>query len=144
MSLAHRFWPRWYRLLARFEPAIAWVWRRVGIGNVVLVELPGRRSGQPRPVFLGLLRVGGSWYLGHPDEPTAWTRNLEAAEGGELEWHDGRRTAFRARLLPPGAEREAAIRATFRQHPFPGNVLYWLLRDHVRRAGTFFRIDPVG
>ena len=34
------------------------------------------------------------------------------------------------------------IRATFRQHPFPGNVLYWLARRHVRAVGTYYRIEP--
>jgi hypothetical protein len=139
-GLAHAFWPRWYRVLARLDPLIERGWRRRGIGNVVRVVVSGRRSGEPRAVFLGLLRVGGRQYLGHPDVACAWTLNLDTAGGGELEGRDGRRSLFRATLLDPGAERDAVIRATFRQHPFPGTLLYWLFRRHVRVAGRFYRI----
>jgi hypothetical protein len=139
---ASRFWRRWYRLLAHANPLIEVVWRRAGIGNTVRVVVPGRRTGLPRAVFLGVLRVGDGVYLGHPDVACAWTLNLEAAGGGELELRDGRRLRFTAALLEPGPEREAVIRATFRQHPFPGSLLYWLLRRHVRSAGRFYRLAP--
>ena len=29
---------------------------------------------------------------------------------------------------------------TFRQHPFPGTLLYWLSRDHVRVTGRYYRL----
>jgi hypothetical protein len=138
--LAHAFWPRWYRALGRLDPLIERAWRRFGVGNVVRVVIVGRRSGQPRAIFLGLLHVGGRRYLGHPDIACAWTLNLDTAGGGELEGRDGRREPFTATLLPSGPEREAVIRATFRQHPFPGTVLYWLFRRHVRAVGRFYRI----
>jgi hypothetical protein len=139
--VAHAFWPRWYRALGRLDPIIERIWRRTGIGNVVRVTIPGRRTGEPRVLFLGVLRVGQRSYLGHPDVACAWTRNLEAAGGGEIVTHDGRRTRFEATLLAPGPERDAAIRATFRQHPFPGNVCYWLLRGNLRAAGRFYRVS---
>jgi hypothetical protein len=134
------FWPRWYRVLALFNPAIERVWRRFGIGNVVRVVVVGRRSGRPRAVFLGVLRVGGHRYLGHPDVACAWTRNLEAAGGGELEHHGGLRVPFTATLLEPGPERDGVIRATFHQHPFPGGPVYWLFRRHVGAVGRFYRL----
>lgn len=140
--LAHAFWPRWYRALARLDPLIEPAWRRMGIGNVVRVVLVGRRSGLPRAVFLGVLRVGDRRYLGHPDVACAWTRNLETAGGGELELRDGRRDRFAARLLAPGPERDAVIRATFTQHPFPGGPIYWLFRANLRANGRFYRLDP--
>ena len=92
---------------------------------------------------LGDLRVGGHRYLGHPDRACAWTLNLEAAGGGVLEVRDGSREPFTATLLEPGPERDAVIRASFRQHPFPGGPLYWLFRANVREAGRFYRIDHV-
>lgn len=141
-TVARRFWPHWYRMLARLNPVIERVWRRVGLGNTVRVVLPGRRTGLPRSVFLGILRVGDGVYLGHPDAVADWTLNLEAAGGGEIELHDGRRLRFAAELLEPGPEREVAIRATFRQHPFPGTLLYWVFRRHVRAAGRFYRLSP--
>ena len=116
------------------------MWRRFGIGNVVEVVIPGRHTGQPRTLFLGLLRRDGRTYVGHPDGDCAWTRNLDAAGGGEIVFHDGHRQRFRADALPAGDEREAVIRLTFRQHPFPGMLLYWLSRDHVRATGRYYRL----
>ena len=140
IRFAHAFWPRWYRALARLDPLIERAWRRRDIGNVVRVSVTGRRTGLERGLFLGLLRVGPRRYLGHPDVACAWTRNLESAGGGWLELRDGRRAWFQAALLEPGPEREAVIRATFHQHPFPGNVCYWLLRANLRASGRFYRL----
>lgn len=142
--LAHAFWPRWYRSLHWFDPAIGLVWRRFGLGNTVQVVIIGRRSGRPRALYLGLLHVGGRSYLGHPDQRCAWTLNLDAAGGGELRFHDGRMERFRSTALEPGPERDAVIRATFRQHPFPGTVLYWLSRRHIHAVGRFYRLDRGG
>lgn len=132
----------WYRALARADPLIEWTWRRVGIGNTVRAVFPGRHTGLPRSVFLGVLRVDGGVYLGHPDVHCAWTLNLEAAGGGELELRGGRRIRFSAELLEGGPERESVIRATFRQHPFPGTLLYWMSRRHIRATGRFYRLTP--
>jgi hypothetical protein len=137
------FFPRWYRLLARLNPLIEWLWRHVGLGNTVRVVLPGRRTGLPRSVFLGVLRVDDGVYLGHPDVACDWTLNLAAAGGGQIELRDGRRLRFTAELLGQGPERDAVIRATFRQHPFPGTLLYWLSRRHIRAHGRFYRLSPV-
>jgi hypothetical protein len=140
-NVAHAFWPRWYRGIARFDPMLEPWWGRFGAGNVVRVTIPGRRTGEPRSLFLGILRAGGRRYLGHPDISCAWTDNLDAAGGGEIEWRDGSREAFTAELLGPGPERDAVIRATFTQHPFPGGVLYWLLRGNLRAVGRFYRLS---
>jgi hypothetical protein len=75
-GFAHAFWPRWYRALGGLDPLIETAWRRIGVGNVVRLVVVGRRTGEPRAVFLGLLRVGSRRYLGHPDVACAWTRNL--------------------------------------------------------------------
>lgn len=141
VDLAHAFWPRWYRLLRWFDPAIGAFWRRFGIGNMVRVSVVGRRTGRSRAVYLGLLHVGERSYLGHPDAGCAWTRNLDAVGSGRLEFAGRRVETFRATLLEPGPERDAVIRATFRQHPFPGTVLYWLSRRHIRAVGRFYRLE---
>ena len=143
-AVAHAFWPRFYRLLRALDFVITPVWMHVGIGNTVEVVVPGRRTGLPRRVLLGLLRVGpDARYLGHPDRACEWTRNVDAAGILELRHHDGPPRRFRAVRLPPGPERDAAIAATFRQHPFPGSALYWLTRRHVSAVGTFYRLEPV-
>ncbi|MEP7361222.1 MAG: hypothetical protein ABI744_06565 [Chloroflexota bacterium] len=128
-----------YRLLARFDPAIRAVWRRGGIGNVLELRVARRDGKGERRRMLGLLHAGGGLYLGHPNGEVGWTRDLEAAGGGTLRYPNGVEWRFSAVRLPPGDEREQAIRATG-QHPFPGNLVYRLGRRHVRRFGVFFRL----
>jgi hypothetical protein len=52
-------------------------------------------------------------------------------------------TRVRTVLLPVGEERSDAIQATFSQQPFPGNVVYWLARRHVRAVGRYYRLEVV-
>ena len=139
----HAFFPRFYAALRWLDPLIAAWWRRFGVGNTLVLEVAGRRTGIQRRVFLGLLVVGDRRYLGHPDGSCAWTLNLDAAGGGRLLCPGRAPERVAASPLRAGREREAVIRATFRQHPFPGNVLYWLARRHVREVGTYYRIEPV-
>lgn len=139
------FWSlalRWfYRLLRLIDPLVRTWYGPLGIGNTIDLVVRGRRSGRPRHILLGLLRVDGRFYLGHPNGDVAWTRNLEAAGEGELQIRGMAPSTIRPIRLAPGAERDAAIRATWRQHPFPGNLIYWLARDHIRAVGTFFRLE---
>ena len=136
-----RFFRAWYRGLRLIEPLIRAWYRAFGIGNVVEVLVPGRRSGRERAVLLGLLRVDGRRYLGHPNAACAWTRNLDAAGTLELRARGRPPERLAAARLPAGAEREAVIRATWRQHPFPGDLLYRLARGHVRAGGVFYRLE---
>ena len=142
MSRSWSFALRWfYRLLVLIDPLVRAWYRPFGLGNTVDLIVRGRRSGEPRRVLLGLLCAEGGMYLGHPNGDVAWTRNLEAAHEGELHMRGLPALLVRPVRLPPGTEREAVIRATWRQHPFPGNVLYWLAHDHIRAVGTFFRLE---
>lgn len=137
----HAFFPRFYAALRLADPAISRWWSRFGVGNTVILEVRGRRSGRPRRVFLGLLRAGDSAYLGHPDGTCAWTLNLDATGRGRVLRHDRPPADVQLVKLGHGPERDAVVRATFRQHPFPGNVIYWLARHHVRATGTFYRVE---
>lgn len=141
--IAHAFWPRMYGLMASLDPAIERVWRRGSLRKTVQLVTIGRRTGLERRSFLGLLRIGDRQYLGHPDLPCPWTLNLEAAAGGRMRFSDGRLVAFRAVLLEPGLERDAVIRATFRQHGFPGSVIYWIFRRHIFAVGRFYRLEDI-
>lgn len=135
-----------YRFLGLVDPLLRYAWLAYGLGNVVQVTVVGRRSGKPRQALLGLLVAGGQWYLGHPNGPAQWTRNLDAAGGRlHLTWPGQPPVAFEAILLGPGPERDRAIEATS-QHPFPGNLIYGLARRHVRAAGRYYRLelDPAG
>ena len=139
-----RFWRIGYRLLYRIlallDPLVRAWWRRFGLGNVVEVIVARRSGGDNRARLVGLLHADGRRYLGHPNGHVGWTRDLQAAGEGRLRYASGDEQSVRATLLEPGAEREAAIRATL-QHPFPGNVAYRLGWGHVRAVGVFFRIE---
>lgn len=141
-----RFWSValrwWYRFLALIDPLVRGWYSSNGLGITVELVVPGRLSGQPRSVLLGLLRVGDQMYLGHPNGDMAWTRNLEAAGRAELHIRGLPPLAVRPIRLPPGPEREAVIAVTWRQQPFPGNLVYFLARDHIRAVGTYFRLEP--
>ena len=130
-----------YRILGWLDPVLRSAHHAYGIGNFVELRVPGRRSGRPITTLLGLLRTDGQIYLGHPNGDCAWTRNLEAAGGGELILRGLPPVEIRAVRLAAGTEREAAIRSTG-QHPFPGNAIYRLGRRHVLAAGTYFRLEP--
>jgi hypothetical protein len=137
----HRLFPIEYRLIRALDPLVAPIWRRVGLGNVIQLDVPGRRTGLPRRVLLGLLRDGDRWFLGHPNGDVAWTRNLEAAGGGIVSLRPGSSVSVRAARLPDGDLRDRAIRATD-QHVFPGNLVYRLARAHIRAAGSYFLVEP--
>jgi hypothetical protein len=136
------WWRLWYRLLRLVGRPLGRLAAHPGFGNLVLLRVVGRRSGTERSLPLGLLTVGGRRYLGHPSGDTAWTLNLRAAASATIESAHVPRTRVRPVILGPGPERDAAVRATFRQHPFPGNAMYRLAGRHVRSTGVFFRLEP--
>src|SRR4029077_11182221 len=112
-------------------------WRGFGIGNIVELQVVGRRTGVMRSVMLGLLRDGDLWFLGHPNGDVPWTRSLEAAGTALLVFRPPTAVAIKARRLEPGELRDRAIAATG-QHVFPGNLIYGLARAHVRAVGAYF------
>jgi len=136
------WWRGWYRLLRLVGGPLDRIARRPGFGNLVVLRVVGRRSGLERSLPLGVLTVDGRRYLGHPSGDTAWTLNLRAAATATIESARIRRTRVRPVLLGPGPERDAAVQASFRQHPFPGNALYRLAGRHVAACGVFFRLEP--
>jgi hypothetical protein len=130
-----------YWVIRRLDPLVRPVSSRVQIGNFVELGVIGRRSGRRRVVLLGLLRVDGVWYLGHPNGPTHWTRNLDASGGGTLRFAGLEPHPIRAELLPPGEERRRVIGVTWRQQLFPGSLMYWLGRRHILAVGRYYRVE---
>ncbi|MBA3779190.1 MAG: hypothetical protein H0X16_07830 [Chloroflexi bacterium] len=130
-----------YALLGLLDPLIRAWHRTFGLGNLVELRTVGHRSGR-RSTLLGLLRANGRWYLGHPNGAASWTRNLGTDMLAELVLRGAPPLAIRAVLLERDEEREDAIRATWTQHPFPGDLIYSLARDHVRARGVYFRVEP--
>lgn len=137
-----RAFPILYRVLRRLEPILRTVQSGSGIGNVLDVRIPDRRTGRTRSVLLGILRTPDGLYLGHPNGRARWTRDAEAAGNVELRWPGGSSIEARLVLLPEGPERDAAIAATG-QHPFPGNLIYRLARRHIAKVGVYFRVEAV-
>ncbi|HEX2221867.1 MAG TPA: nitroreductase/quinone reductase family protein [Candidatus Limnocylindria bacterium] len=142
-SAAWTVYLRWqYRALRVLDPLLRVWWRTFGIGITVDLEVSGRRTGRTRRVLVGLLRVDGRWYVGHPNGPVQWTKNLAAAGRGRLTVR-GQRIDVTARRLGHGAERAAAIVATASQQPFPANLVYRAARRHVLAVGDYFRLEPM-
>lgn len=137
------WWRGWYRLLRVVGSPLGRLAAHPGFGNLVLLRVVGRRSGNERSLPLGLLTVAGRRYLGHPSGDTSWTLNLRAAASATIESARIPRTRVRPVLLGPGPERDGAVRASFRQHPFPGNAMYKLAGRHVAATAVFFRLEPV-
>ncbi len=136
----YRYFPIQYALIRLADPAVRLIWRRFGLGNVIELRVPGRRSGTSRSVLLGLLRDGDRLFLGHPNGHVDWTRNLQAAGRATLAIRPPTAISIRAHELPDGDLRDRAILATT-QHVFPGNVIYRLAWRHIRAAGAFFEIE---
>jgi hypothetical protein len=139
-----RFWHRWfpiqYRIIRLLDPFARFQWRGFGLGNVVELQVTGRRTGRPRRILLGLLRDGDRWFLGHPNGDVAWTLNLEAAGEARIVFRPPTTVAVRATRLQPGQLRDRAIASTG-QHVFPGNLIYRIARRHILAAGTYFLIE---
>lgn len=138
-------WATWWRVWYRFVRLLGAPLTRLvlarGFGNVVILRVGGRHSGAERAVPLGLLTVEGERYVGHPNGDTSWTLNLRAATSVTVASKGLDSIRVRPLVLAPGPERDVVVRATFRQHPFPGNVFYRLAAGHVFASGVFFRLD---
>ncbi len=132
-----------YRLLRFLDPLLRAWWQMASLGITARLEVRGRLSGRPRSVLVGVLTVDGHWYVGHPNGPSAWTRNLRAAGRASVQlWHRPA-VEVRAVYLRDGEERDAAILVTAAQQPFPGNLLYRAARRHILAVGDYLRLDPL-
>lgn len=78
-----------------------------------ILEVRGRKSGEPRRVPVNPLELEGNRYLVAPRGQTQWVRNLRAAGRGAL-LLGPRREAFTATELPD-AEKEQVLRAYLRK-----------------------------
>ena len=76
---------------------------RLGIptGNVVLLTVPGRRTGQPRSTVLNLHVENGRRYLVSPYGQVGWVQNVRAAGGRARIRSRGRTQDGRLQELPP-------------------------------------------
>lgn len=131
-----------YAVLRLLDPLIRWMWFSVGIGITAKLTVRGRRSGHQRSVLVGLLRVDGAWYVGHPNGEVGWTANLRAAGRARIAPRSEETFEVDAIALEDGPERTAVILATAEQQPFPGNLVYRGARRHILSQGRYFRLQP--
>ena len=107
-----------------FNPMVATT-TRMGIsvlGSRVL-EVKGRKSGQPRRTPVNLLHLGGTDYLVAARGETEWVRNVRAA-GGRLDLIKGRqRQSVRAEELPD-ADKPAILRAYLKRWKFEVGMFF--------------------
>lgn len=130
-----------YAVLRAMDPLLRWTWFSVGIGITSKLIVRGRRSGRDRSVLVGLIRVSGAWYIGHPNGEVDWTANLREAGVARLAPRPETTIEVIAMPLAHGRERDEVILATSEQQPFPGNLLYGAARRHILSEGRYFRLE---
>jgi deazaflavin-dependent oxidoreductase (nitroreductase family) len=114
-----------------------------GLDGIVELRFVGRTTGRSRRTLITLLSHDGQWYVGHPNGEASWVRNAEAAGWVDVEPPGPHGSRFRAQRLAAGPERDAVIRATVRQQPFPANLLYRAAQRHIAAAGVYHRLEPI-
>jgi len=131
-----------YAILRLLDPLARWTWFSVGIGITARLTVRGRRTGRERSVLVGLLRVNGARYVGHPNGEVGWTANLREAGMARVALRPAAVIEVTAVPLAHGPERVSVIVATAEQQPFPGNLLYRAARHHILSEGRYFRLEP--
>lgn len=107
-----------------FNPIVAGLTRAgIPVAGSRVLEVPGRKTGQPRRMPVNLLEFEGGRYLVAPRGETYWVRNLRASGRGRL--LVGRRSEEFAAAELPENERPPLLRA-------------YLKRWH-RQVGAFFQ-----
>jgi deazaflavin-dependent oxidoreductase (nitroreductase family) len=77
-----------------FNPAVGWLARRgVRVAGAAVLEVRGRKSGQPRTTPVNPLTLDGQRYLLAPRGETEWVRNIRVAGRAAL-LHGSRREEF--------------------------------------------------
>lgn len=130
-----------YAFLRLVDPLVRWTWFSVGLGITSRLTVRGRQTGRERSVLVGLIRVGGHWYVGHPNGEVAWTANLRSELRARIALRPEAPLDVVATPLPDGLERDAAIHAACEQQPFPANLLYSSARRHILSEGRYFRLE---
>ncbi len=97
-----------------FNPLVAWLTRRgVGLKGAAILEVRGRKSGEPRTTPVNPLPLGGERYLLAPRGETEWVRNIRVAGRGALITRR-RREEFAVSEVPD-AEKVPIIRAYLKE-----------------------------
>jgi deazaflavin-dependent oxidoreductase (nitroreductase family) len=105
--------PDWFTAHV-FNPLVAGLTRMgVSVAGSRVLEVRGRRSGEPRRTPVNLLTVDGTRYLVAPRGHTQWVRNLRASGEGRL--LVGRRSEPFAAVELADADKPELLRAYLRR-----------------------------
>ena len=78
---AHYQQPGWFTQHV-FNRFVGWLTRRgLSVWGSRVLEVPGRRTGEPRRVPVNLLTLDGTEYLVSPRGHSQWVRNVRANDG---------------------------------------------------------------
>jgi deazaflavin-dependent oxidoreductase (nitroreductase family) len=110
MATAHYRRPGWFTRNV-FNRSVAFLTRRgLSVWGSRVLEVRGRRSGEPRRVPVNLLGYEGREYLVAPRGETEWVRNVRAG-GGRLALLVGSRRDERTATELADADKPAVLRA---------------------------------
>jgi deazaflavin-dependent oxidoreductase (nitroreductase family) len=108
--VSHYRQPGWFTRNV-FNRFVAWLTRRgVSVWGSRVLEVPGRKSGEPRQVPVNLLSLDGREYLVSPRGNGQWVRNVRA-NGGELDLLLGRDRTHRVATEVADADKVEVLRA---------------------------------
>ena len=105
----------------------------------VMLEVKGRRSGEPRSVPVNWVEHDGNRYLVSPRGESEWVRNVRAG-GGQAVLRHGKRESVRLEELPAG-ERAPIIQAYLRENAMSTKQHFGI--DPRSDITEFERIAPV-
>jgi deazaflavin-dependent oxidoreductase (nitroreductase family) len=114
--------------LTKFFNSVFGLFAGIGLApkKSVMIEVKGRRSGEPRSVPVNWVEYDGNRYLVSPRGESEWVRNVRA-DGGQAVLRHGKRESVRLEELPAG-ERAPIIQA--------------YLRENAMSTKQHFGIDP--
>ncbi|GAA4171968.1 nitroreductase family deazaflavin-dependent oxidoreductase [Gryllotalpicola koreensis] len=93
-----------------FNPVVGWLTRRgIRLAGSAVLEVRGRKSGEPRTTPVNPLSLDGERYLLAPRGETEWVRNIRVAGRAALVY--GRRREEFTIVEVPDAEKLPIIRA---------------------------------
>ena len=113
-TTAHYRRPGWFTQQV-FNRFVAWLTRRgVSVWGSRVLEVTGRRSGEPRRVPVNLLALDGTEYLVSPRGHGQWVRNVRANDG-ELDLLLGRSRTHHVAHELADADKLLVLRAYLRR-----------------------------
>jgi deazaflavin-dependent oxidoreductase (nitroreductase family) len=151
-GIAERYRPPGWFTAHVFNPAVAALTRAgVSVAGSRVLEVRGRKSGEPRRTPVNLLKLDGMRYLVAPRGHTQWVRNLRVQREGRL--LVGRRAErFTATELPDDDDKIPILRAYLKHWKWEVGMFFDGVGPdsddaELRRivpAHPIFRIEPAG